>query len=103
MRRSNDLGGLAAGAVNTGSHEPAPWQKRLTALVATLGPRFRGVIRIDEFRRKREDLPPDLYHRLSYFELWAQGISDLLVEKGVLTTAEIDTRMAEIARRGPRA
>ena len=99
MRRPNDIGGQPAGAVDTGAHEAASWQKRLTALVSSLGPANRKVIRIDEFRRSREDLPKEFYDSLSYFELWAQGLSELLIEKEVLTRAEIETRMAEVRRR----
>ena len=92
----NDVGGLPAGPVNSDPHEPALWEKRLTALVACLGPAQQAVIRIDEFRRSRESIPEDYYNTLTYFELWTQGIADLLVEKGVLNYAEIRNRMGEI-------
>lgn len=92
----NDVGGLPAGPVNPDPHDPALWEKRLTALVASLGPAKRAVIRIDEFRRSRESIPEDYYNTLTYFELWTQGIADLLVEKGVLSYADIRKRMAEI-------
>jgi nitrile hydratase len=97
MRRPNDIGGSAAGPVDPGPHDPEPWQCRLSALVAVLGPRARNVFRIDEFRRTREDLEPDFYKSLSYFELWSQGLSELLIEKGVLSRDEIDDRMRRIA------
>lgn len=96
----NDVGGLPAGPVNPDPHDPALWEKRLTALVASLGPAQRAVIRIDEFRRSRESIPEDYYNTLTYFELWTQGIADLLVEKGVLSYADIRQRMAEIGPSG---
>ncbi len=95
MKRPNDIGGQRAGPIDANAREPAMWQKRLSALVSSLGPANRGVIRIDEFRRTREDLPKEVYDRLTYFELWTEGIAGLLIEKGVLTRAEIDGRMAE--------
>ncbi len=98
MKRPNDIGGNAAGPVDPGPHDPELWQRRLTALVTSLGPRTRNVFRIDEFRRAREDLEPDLYHSLSYFELWAQGLTELLIEKGVLGRDEIEDRMRAIAQ-----
>ncbi len=103
MRRPNDIGGNAAGPVDPGPHDPELWQRRLTALVTALGPRTRNVFRIDEFRRAREDLEPDLYDSLSYFELWAEGLSELLIEKGVLGRDEIEDRMRRIGepREGP--
>ncbi len=97
MRRSNDIGGNAAGPIDTSPHDPELWQRRLTALVAALGPRARNIFRIDEFRRTREDLEPDFYKSLTYFELWAQGLNELLVEKGVLGCEEIEDRMRRIA------
>ncbi len=97
MRRPNDIGGTAAGPVDPGPHDPEPWQRRLSALVAALGPRSRNVFRIDEFRRAREDLEPELFQSLSYFELWSQGLTELLIEKGVLGRDEIDDRMRRIA------
>ena len=79
MKRPNDIGGNAAGPVDPGPHDPELWQRRLTALVTSLGPSTRNVLRIDEFRRAREDLEPELYASLSYFELWAQGLTELLI------------------------
>jgi hypothetical protein len=52
-----------------------------------------------EFRRAREDLGPDFYNSLTYFELWTQGFINLMQEKGVLTRAEVETRAAEIKDR----
>ncbi len=98
MKRPNDIGGNAAGPVDPGPHDPELWQRRLTALVTSLAPRTRNVFRIDEFRRAREDLEPDLYASLSYFELWAQGLGELLIEKGVLGRDEIEDRMRAIAQ-----
>lgn len=97
MKRPNDIGGNAAGPVDLGPHVPELWQRRLSALVAALGPRAQNVFRIDEFRRTREDLEPDFYKSLTYFELWAQGLKELLVEKGVLGREEIEDRMRQIA------
>ncbi len=95
----NDIGGQPAGPVNPTPHDPAPWEKRLTALLTSLNPSGSGLIRIDEFRRSREDIPEDLYNSLTYFEIWTQGIANLLVEKEVLTHADIEARMSEIRNR----
>jgi len=43
-----------------------------------------------------EDMPADEYLALSYYERWARGTEQLLVEKGVLTRDEIDRKMAEL-------
>ncbi len=99
MKRSNDIGGNPAGPVETAPHDPELWQRRLTALVTSLGPTNRNMVRIDEFRRAREDLEPDLYDSLSYFELWTEGLAELLIEKGVVGRAEIDDRMRRIGEK----
>ncbi len=97
MKRPNDIGGNAAGPVETAPHDPELWQRRLTALVTSLGPHAQNVFRIDEFRRTREDLEPDFYNSLTYFELWTEALANLLSEKGVLGRDEIDGRMRRIA------
>ena len=99
MRRPNDVGGLPAGSIGPRGHEPEPWEILLTAIVATVGPAKARVHRVDEFRRAREDLEPDFYNSLTYFELWTQGFINLMEEKGVLTRAEIERRVAEIKSR----
>ncbi len=95
MRRPNDIGGSRAkfGPVDPNAREPADWQKELSALVNALGPTVRRHLWIDEFRRAREDIPEDFYNTLSYFELWTQGLANLLAEKGLVSHEEIDRRM----------
>ena len=43
-----------------------------------------------------ESLPPAQYETLSYYEKWTAALEILLIEKGILTAAEIDARMAEL-------
>ena len=99
MRRPNDVGGLPAGSVNPQPHEIADWERLITALVSSVGPAVRKITTIDEFRRSREDLAKDVYDRLTYFELWAEGFVNLLEEKGVMTRKEIEARMAAMRAR----
>jgi hypothetical protein len=93
------VGGLPAGPIGRRGHEPEPWERLLTAIVSTVGPAKAKIHRLDEFRRAREDLQPNFYNSLSYFELWTQGFINLMQEKGVLTRAEIESRTAEIKNR----
>ncbi len=90
------MGGLAAGAIEFGEHAAEPWEKLITAMVATL--RDRGLTRVDELRRAIEDLAPEDYEK-PYFERWSAAILDLWEEKGFLTRAEVEARMAEIKTR----
>ncbi len=93
MRRYHDLGGQAAGPIETSDHDPEPWAKTLTAIVNAL--RAKGLSRVDELRRHIEDLAPEDYDR-SYFERWAEAFCDLLEEKGLTSLAEIEARMDAI-------
>jgi nitrile hydratase len=45
-------------------------------------------------RRTIEGLPPGRYESLSYYERWTEAVEALLIEKGVLTAAELDGVMA---------
>ena len=47
-------------------------------------------------RRAMEDLPANDYLALSYYERWARGAEQLLVEKQVLSVEEIDRKMAAL-------
>lgn len=101
--RPNDVGGENAGPIDLEDHEAADWQVRLTAVVNCLGQFGGNVVRIDEFRRSREDLEPALFDHLPYFEQWTLGLANIVVEKGILSADEIRARMDELrhkARRG---
>jgi hypothetical protein len=96
MRRPNDVGGLPAGLIGPRSHDPEPWERLLTALVSAVGPAKAKIHCIDEFRRAREDLEPQFYNSLTYFEVWTEGFIKLMEEKGVLTRAEVNSRASRI-------
>ena len=99
MRRPNDVGGLPAGPIGRRGHDPEPWERLLTAIVSAVGPAKAKIHCVDEFRRAREDLEPEFYNSLTYFELWTQGFINLMQEKGLLTRAEVESRAAEIKDR----
>jgi len=80
--------------LNLAEHTPADWEVLVDAVSVALG--ARGLRTTDELRRAMEDMPADDYLALSYYERWARGTEQLLVEKGVLTRDEIDRKMAEL-------
>jgi hypothetical protein len=43
-----------------------------------------------------EDMPAEDYLSLSYYERWAKGTEHLLLEKGILSTEEVDRKMAQL-------
>ena len=96
--RPHDLGGQPAGPVDRAEHEAEPWQNLVTAMMYLLRDQCH-LVRTDEMRRVIEDMPPDDYRRLAYFEKWAVGVSGLVVEKGLMSRAEIDRRLADLTAR----
>jgi hypothetical protein len=99
MRRHHDMGGLDAGPVERAEHDYAPWEKRVDAILRLLSDRKRRILVTDELRRGIEDLGPGVYDELNYYERWIASISNLLLEKGVITTDELGRKMAEIEAR----
>ena len=61
--------------------------------------RHRGLFTVDELRRGIESLPPARYESCSYYERWASSLETVLVEKGVLTSEEIDARAKTVGGR----
>lgn len=93
------MGGLDAGPVQRIEHEYAPWEKRTDAILRLLSSPKRAVLQIDELRRAIEDLGPGAYDELNYYERWIAAISNLLLEKGVITVDELGRKMAEVTAR----
>ena len=99
MRGIHDLGGLPAGAVDTDPHAPSEWEKRVDAMDNLLRASPRSFFVTDEHRRTIESLSSVQYFGLRYYERWVLAMRSLLVEKGILSEAEIEARLAEIERR----
>ncbi len=89
------MGGTPGGPIDTGQHEVEDWELLADAINSALG--AKGLQTTDELRRAIESL--DHYRDLSYYERWTAATESLLVEKGVLTSGEIDEKAAEIERR----
>ena len=98
MRGPHDIGGEAAGPIDTSAHAPEPWQKLATAMSNVLGGGKYKIICTDEIRRTREALGQEDYDA-GYFERQILSLRAILVEKDVLEPAEIDQRMAVIEKR----
>jgi len=91
MSRINDVGGMEGfPAVVQELDEPpfhADWEAHVFAMNrALIG---RGIYNLDEFRDAVERMPPSQYLAASYYERWFHAINTLLVEKGVVTAAEM--------------
>jgi len=95
MAGVHDLGGSPGGPIDRGQHEVEDWERLADAITTALD--GKGIKTTDEHRRAIESL--ENYYELSYYERWAAGTEQLLVEKGILTREEIDERAAQIEHR----
>ena len=91
MSRINDVGGMEGfpPIEHESDDEPfhADWEAHVFAMNrALLG---AGVYNLDEFRDAVERMPVQEYLAASYYERWFHAIQTLLVEKGVLSAAEL--------------
>ena len=91
MARINDVGGMQGFAAIAQEPDEPPfhsdWEAHVFALNrALIG---RGVYNLDEFRDAVERMPPAQYLESSYYEKWFHAVTTLLVEKGVLSAAEV--------------
>jgi len=69
------------------------------AILRLLSDPKRRILRVDELRRGIEDLGPGAYDELSYYERWIASISNMLIEKGVISIDELGRKMAEVEAR----
>jgi hypothetical protein len=98
-RGYHDLGGLPGGPVVPHEHHYRLWEKRTHALLALLADPKRDLVNVHELRRGIETLGKEEYDRLSYYEKWISSISNILLQKGILTPEELGRKLAEIEAR----
>jgi nitrile hydratase beta subunit len=102
MNGIHDLGGMhGLGPIVPEPDEPVfhhDWEKRMFAMfIAAFG---GGHFNVDEFRHAIERMDPADYLRSSYYEHWLHSLETLLLEKGVLTEAELARKRAAVAKGG---
>jgi nitrile hydratase len=92
----HDLGGMQGfGPVEREENEPvfhAEWEAAVLAMMRAAG--SRGLFNIDEFRHGIERMTPAHYLRATYYEKWLDGVTRVLVEKGVVGAEELAGRVA---------
>ncbi len=92
----HDIGGIerAGSVLAAGADRPhAHWEKRIHALCGVLV--SKGLLSVDEMRRGWEQLQPEAYSKMSYYEKWASSITQIMLERGVLSEASL------VNQRGP--
>jgi nitrile hydratase len=98
MNGVHDMGGAQNfGPVVPEPDEPpfhAAWERRAFALTLAMGAQRRW--NLDQTRSARESLPPAQYLASSYYRIWLDGLSTLMLARGLVTSDELaDGRMRE--------
>jgi Nitrile hydratase beta subunit len=101
-RAIHDVGGLDFGAIDRADHDLALWERRVDAMMILLYAK-KGLWKVDAMRRTIEDYGQQTYDRTEYYEKWVRAMRNLLVEQEVLTKAEVDAKMLEVAARHRKA
>jgi nitrile hydratase beta subunit len=92
----HDLGGMhGMGPIKPEQNEPvfhSRWEARVFAMVRAMGAWRKW--NIDASRHQRELIPGPQALRMSYYEKWLAGLTELMIAKGLVTRAEIDSGRA---------
>jgi nitrile hydratase len=93
MNGVHDMGGMhGMGSIQHEKNEPvfhARWEARTFALMLAAGAWRRW--NLDASRYTRELIPAADYLRMSYYERWFASLVELLVKRGLITRAEIES------------
>jgi hypothetical protein len=92
------MGGLPAGSVDRSEHDYAEWERRVDAMAVVLSQ--KRLLNVDQRRRAIETLTPQAYDSLAYYERWVIALGQTLVQRGVITSAELARKMLEVEKRG---
>ena len=98
-RGVHDMGGEPGGEVDNHEHVPTMSERRVDALMQLMRSNPRSFWVVDEMRRTIESLTPEHYNASGYYEKWAYALRGLLIEKGVVSEAEMDAKLAEVKAR----
>jgi nitrile hydratase len=101
MNGIHDLGGMhGLGPVVREENEPVfheDWERHVFAVLNLA--LAAGQFNVDQIRHAIERMAPAEYLTSSYYEHWLHAAEDLLDKKGVVTRAELEKRMTDIAKR----
>lgn len=98
-RAITDIGGLPAGPVDQHEHEPTMTERRIDAMMMLMRAKPRAFWGADENRRTIESLTPEYYENSAYYERWVTAMRALMVEKGILSEAEIADKLEDVRKR----
>jgi hypothetical protein len=99
----HDMGGEPAGKLEPTEHDYDDWEHRVDAMCVLLWGIKGGTrwMTVDEHRKNIESLPPEAYQRMSYYERWVWSLAQCLIQRGIVTTAELGRKLGDVV--GPRS
>lgn len=101
MNGPQDMGGqVGFGRIAPEKDEPVfhtEWERRVFALTLAIG--ATGSWNIDTSRHSREKIPALKYWSSSYYEIWLEGLTRLMIEHGLITSAEAGAGRMQAAAR----
>jgi hypothetical protein len=95
----HDVGGEPAGTIERTEHQNDFWEQRVDALMRALGTLDPPLVRTDELRRAIEGIGTQAYDSMSYYERWIAAVTEVLLEKGIISVNELSAKIAEIEQR----
>jgi hypothetical protein len=101
-RSHHDMGGLPGPRVKADEHDYEQWERRIDAMCVLLWGLKGGrrYFTVDEHRRCIESLPPQVYDSLTYYQKWIIALGQCLLQRGVISSADIARKMVEVQARG---
>ena len=102
-RSHHDMGGQPGSRVEPVEHDYDDWERRIDAIAVLLWG-LKGTkkfLTVDEHRKSIESLPPGAYDSLAYYEKWIVALAQCLVQRGVVTSAELAQKMQDGANSIP--
>ena len=98
MNGVHDMGGMHGfGPVEREESEPVfhePWEGRVAGM--NRAAQANGLFNLDQMRYGIERMAPAEYLRASYYERWLATVERNLVERGLISPAEVETRLAHL-------
>ncbi|MEM9451937.1 MAG: hypothetical protein AAGA75_25885 [Cyanobacteria bacterium P01_E01_bin.6] len=99
MNGPHDMGGMhGMGPIPIEENEPvfhSEWEAKVFAMSFAT---FINYFPVDETRHASERMPPGDYLSSSYYERWLYALELLLTEHHLVTPAEIEARIVELAQ-----
>ena len=101
MKSHHDMGGERGSTVEPVEpveHDYEDWERRIDAMAVLLWG-LKGTKKfftVDEHRRAIESLPPAAYDSMAYYEKWIVALAQCMVQRGVVTSAELAQKMRDV-------